>query len=175
MGGSPFPYIIPIVPRSLPAEVIEGEHFFLIDLLKLVLGSSSQAISTQEGQTEATTRTLVRPAYVTQPQSPWPAPQPAKKRETRARQTKTVDARLEGFVDLTRIADSEPAEEEEKFSLTVGFVARMRKQSTTLEGEATSSSGEKQPRQSPSYEGAQKDWAIVSVESPYLASNDQPA
>ena len=76
---------------------------------------------------------------------------------------------------MTRIADSEPAEEEEKFSLTVGFVARMRKQSTTLEGEATSSSGEKRPRQSPSYEGAQKDWAIVSVESPYLASNDQPA
>ena len=127
LGGSPFPYIIPIVPRSLSVEVIEGEHFVLIYLLKLVLGSSSQAISTHEGQTKATTRTLVRPAHVNQPQSPWPAPQPAKKRETRARQTKTVDVGLEGFVDLTRVVENEPAEEEEKFSLAVGFVARMRK------------------------------------------------
>ena len=51
------------------------------------------------------------------------------------------------------------------FSLAVGFVARMRKRSTTLEGEATSSSKEKRPRWSPSYEGAQKNWAIVLVES----------
>ena len=41
LGGSPFPYIIPIVPCSLPSEVIEGKHFVLVDLLKLVLGSSS--------------------------------------------------------------------------------------------------------------------------------------
>ena len=40
-GGSPFPYIFPIVPRSLPAEVIKGEHFVLADLFKLVPGSSS--------------------------------------------------------------------------------------------------------------------------------------
>ena len=46
----------------------------------------------------------------------------------------------------------------------------MRKQSATLEGEAISSSGEKRPRRSLSDEGAQKDWAIVLVESP-----DQPA
>ena len=92
LGGSPFPYIIPIIPRSLPAEVIEGEHFVLLDLLKLVPGSSSQAISTQEGQTEAATRTLVRYARATQPQSPQPAPQLAKKRETRVQQTKTIGA-----------------------------------------------------------------------------------
>ena len=41
LGGSPFPYIIFIVPRSFPAEVIEGEHFVLVDLLKLVSSSSS--------------------------------------------------------------------------------------------------------------------------------------
>ena len=41
LGGNLFSYIIPIVPRSLPAEVIKGEHFVLIDLLKLVSGSSS--------------------------------------------------------------------------------------------------------------------------------------
>ena len=41
LGNSPFPYIIPIFPRSLSAEVVEGEHFVLADLLKFVPGSSS--------------------------------------------------------------------------------------------------------------------------------------
>ena len=66
LGGSPFPYIIPIVPHSLPAEVIEGEYFVLVDLLKLVSGSSSQPTPTQEDQTEATARTLVRSSHVSQ-------------------------------------------------------------------------------------------------------------
>ena len=44
----------------------------------------------------------------------------------------------------------------------------------TLEGVATCSSGGKRHRWSPSDDEAQKDWAIVSVESPNLASNDQP-
>ena len=35
-GGSPFPYIIPVIPRWLPDEVIEGKHFVFLDLLKLV-------------------------------------------------------------------------------------------------------------------------------------------
>ena len=67
LGGSPFPYIIHIVPRSLPVEVIEGEHFVLADLLKLVLSSSSQESFAQEGQAEAAAKTLVRSARVTQP------------------------------------------------------------------------------------------------------------
>ena len=49
LGDSPFPYIIPIVSRSLPIEVIEGEHFVIINLLKLVSGSFALAISAQEG------------------------------------------------------------------------------------------------------------------------------
>ena len=51
----------------------------------------------------------------------------------------------------------------------------MLKRSATLECEATSSFGEKRPRRSPSDEGAHTDWAIVLVESLYLASNDQLA
>ena len=43
----------------------------------------------------------------------------------------------------------------------------------TLEGADTSSSGEKRPRRSPSYEEAQQDQVIVLVGSPDLASNDQ--
>ena len=67
LGGRPFRYIIPIVPRSLLAEVIEGGHFILVNLLKLVPGSSSQAVSAQDGQTKAATKTLERFARVTQP------------------------------------------------------------------------------------------------------------
>ena len=101
LGGSPFSYIIPIVPCSLLAKVIEGEHFVLADLLKLVSGSSSKTIFDQEGQTEAPTRTLVRYARVTQPQSPRLALGQAKRRETRVRQTRTTGVGLEGFVDWT--------------------------------------------------------------------------
>ena len=61
------------------------------------------------------------------------------------------------------------------FSLVVEFVVRMRKWPATPKGEATSSSREKRPRRSPSDEGAQNDWIIVSLESLDLASNDQPA
>ena len=67
LGDSHFPYIIPIVSRSSPTEVIEGEHFVLTDLLKLVPSNSSQPTPTQEGQTEAAVRTLVRSARVSKP------------------------------------------------------------------------------------------------------------
>ena len=89
-------------------------------------------------------------------------------------QSKIANVGLEGFADWTGLVDSESVEEEEMFSLATRFAAWMCKRSTTLEGEAFSSFGEKRPRRSPSDEGAQKDWAIVSVESPDLASNDQP-
>ena len=78
--------------------------------------------------------------YIIQPQSPQPAPCLAKKRETRAQQTKIVSTRLEGFLDWARVVNDDPAEKEEMFSLAVGFTARMRKRPTTLEGEVTSSS-----------------------------------
>ena len=66
LGGSPFPYIILVVPRSLPTEVIEGEHFILADLLKFVPSSSSEAIPAQERKMEAAIRALVRSAHATQ-------------------------------------------------------------------------------------------------------------
>ena len=94
LGGSPFPYIIPIVPRLLPTKVIEKEHFVVADLLKLVSGSSSQPIPGQEDQMEATARTLVRYAHIAQPQSPRATPWPAKKSKTRVRQSKATDAEL---------------------------------------------------------------------------------
>ena len=38
LGIDPFPYIVPIIPRSLPKEIIKGEHFVLANLLKLISG-----------------------------------------------------------------------------------------------------------------------------------------
>ena len=93
----------------------------------------------------------------------------------RARQTKTASTRLEGFIDWKSVVNSEAPEEEEMSSLAVGFATQMRKRATVLEGETTSSSCGKRARQSPPNEGAQKNWAIVSVESPDLTSNDQLA
>ena len=52
------------------------------------------------------------------------------------------------------VFDSEPVEEEEMFSLAARFVTQMHKWFATLEGEATSSFGEKRSRRSPSDEGA---------------------
>ena len=34
LGASLFPYIVPILPRHLPNEVVKGENFVLVDLLK---------------------------------------------------------------------------------------------------------------------------------------------
>ena len=45
LGASPFPYIIFVLPRSLPVELVKGKHFVLANLLKLIPRSSSQVDS----------------------------------------------------------------------------------------------------------------------------------
>ena len=45
LGASPFPYIISIIPYPLPEELINGEHFILVDLMKSIPSSSSQVRS----------------------------------------------------------------------------------------------------------------------------------
>ena len=42
-------YTLPVIPRPLPAKVVEGEHHVIADLLTLVPGSSSPA---QTSETE---------------------------------------------------------------------------------------------------------------------------
>ena len=37
---SPAPYSLPIIPRSLPLEIVDGEHFVTFDLLSLLVGSA---------------------------------------------------------------------------------------------------------------------------------------
>ena len=43
LGANPFLYIVPVLPRPLPIEVVKGEHFVHADLLNSLPGGSSQA------------------------------------------------------------------------------------------------------------------------------------
>ena len=76
LSRHPFPYGVPIIPRPLPLEVVEGEHFVAADLLSLILSGSSPA---REAESEATGRELVINTQSAQPSSTsedsGPAPQ----------------------------------------------------------------------------------------------------
>ena len=68
LGSSPFHYIVPIIPSSLPKELVRGKYFILADLLKSIQGSFSQAGSVEEPQAEINEGALV--SYVRPNQSP---------------------------------------------------------------------------------------------------------
>ena len=68
LGSSPFPYIAPVIPRPLPGEVVGGEHFVLVDLLKSISGRPSQEGSAREPQAEIAEGALV--SFVRPDQSP---------------------------------------------------------------------------------------------------------
>ena len=40
---NPPPYTLPVIPRLLPSNVVEGEHFVLADVRRLVSGSASSS------------------------------------------------------------------------------------------------------------------------------------
>ena len=104
----------------------------------------------------------MRSARATQPQSPRLAPESTKKKKknkTRARKTKATSAELEDFVDWT----------------ATRFSVRMRERAADSKGETTPKFGGKRLRRSSLDEEAKKDWAIISVDSPYRAPNDHPA
>ena len=56
LSCSPSPYIIPVISLPLPAEIVEGEHYVIDDLLNLASGSSSLAKTLE---TETVGRELV--------------------------------------------------------------------------------------------------------------------
>ena len=56
LSRSPSPYIIPVIPCPFPAEIVEGEHYIIADLLNLASGSSSPA---KNSETEAVSQELV--------------------------------------------------------------------------------------------------------------------
>ena len=40
MRRNPAPYTLPVIPRPLPSDVVEGEHFVIADLRRLVSSSA---------------------------------------------------------------------------------------------------------------------------------------
>ena len=65
LSRRPSPYSVPIIPRPLPSEIVEGEHFVTKDLLNLIPGSSSPA---REAKSKVTGREL---AIRIQPRQPF--------------------------------------------------------------------------------------------------------
>ena len=57
LEASPFLYIVLVIPRPLPIELVRGEHFTLTDLLKSIPSSSAQVGSAQEPQAETAQET----------------------------------------------------------------------------------------------------------------------
>ena len=43
MRRNPAPYTLPVIPRSLPTNIVEKEHFVLGDVRRLVSGGSSSS------------------------------------------------------------------------------------------------------------------------------------
>ena len=105
LGPNPFSYIVFVLPSPLPKELVKGEHFILVDLLKSIPGSSFQARSAQEPQVETareTSTTFVRPDQSPlAEQDSQPAPHAMKKKKRKkgekVRQAKAIDAGLEGM------------------------------------------------------------------------------
>ena len=131
LGASPFRYIVPIIPYSLPKELVKGEHFVLVDLLTSIPGGSLQAGSAPEPQAEIAHNTSA--TFVQLDQSPLdehysrPAPEAVKKKKKG--KVKAVGEELEGFVDWVDLIASDPIEkrEDDMFSLAIGFAPQMRK------------------------------------------------
>ena len=55
LSCNPSPYTLPVIPRPLLTEVVEGEHYVIVNLLTLVQGKSSPA---QTFETEVVGREL---------------------------------------------------------------------------------------------------------------------
>ena len=66
LSHNPSPYVLPVIPRPLPLEVEEGEHYVISDLLNLAPGSSFPA---QTSETEVVGWELVISLLPEQPSS----------------------------------------------------------------------------------------------------------
>ena len=76
-------------------------------------------------------------------------------------------------MDWAGILANESVEEEEMSMLAAGFAALMRKWDADLEDEPTLIPDGKRPKRSSPDEEVEKDWAIIPMDSPDRASNDQ--
>ena len=66
LSGHPSPFNVSIIPRPLPSEVMEGEHFVVANLLSLITDGSSLA---REMESEVAGRKFVISTQPAQPSS----------------------------------------------------------------------------------------------------------
>ena len=63
LSRNPSPYTLPVIPHTLPTEVVEGEHYVIVDLLTLISSSSSPM---QASETEVVGRELATSLWLEQ-------------------------------------------------------------------------------------------------------------
>ena len=76
-------------------------------------------------------------------------------------------------MDWVGVLASESVEEGKMSMLAAEFAAQMRKRDVDLEGEPTLTHDGKRPKRSSPNVEAEKDWAIIPVDSSDRASNDK--
>ena len=135
LSRSPSPYTIPVIPRPLPVEIVEGENFFITDLQHLVPRNLSPAkdfeieaisqelvIITETGKPSLFREdpSLVPPAFkkdnrgsrFERPpfarEGPRPAPQASKKGRRALELSKALGAGVEDFVPWVPPISSRP-------------------------------------------------------------------
>ena len=141
LSCSPSPYIIPVIPRPLPAEIVEGEHYIIVDLLNLAPSNSSPS---KNSETEVVGRELVISTQSGQPslaredsdlvpqaskkddsgsrlnrlpftkKGSHPSPQASKKGRRVPERLKTPRTRVEDFVPWVSPISSHPLSREEE-------------------------------------------------------------
>ena len=142
LSRSPSPYIIPVIPRPLPTEIVEEEHYVIADLLNLAPSSLSP---TKTSKTKVVGRELVISIRPEQPslaredsdlvpqaskeddrvshferlpfikKGSRPAPQASKKGRRVSERPRTLEAGVEDFVPwVPLISSCPPAREEEE-------------------------------------------------------------
>ena len=77
-------------------------------------------------------------------------------------------------MDWASVLSNESTEEKEMTMLATRFAALMRKRVASLDDEFTPIPDRKCPKWSSPNKEAEKDWAIIPMDSPDRASNDQP-
>ena len=72
------PYSLPIIPRLLPLEIVDGEHFVTSDLLSLLAGSalSTRGLEAEASHREQASRASSVPSTSTNEDSSSASPEP---------------------------------------------------------------------------------------------------
>ena len=98
---NPAPYTVPVIPRSLPSNIVEGEHFVLADVRRLASGDAS---SSRDLVIEASS--WVQGARSASRSSVASSEDPSSSPSIPSRRTK--NGRSERFLPLTQVAWAAP-------------------------------------------------------------------